>query len=641
MLQPSTTDSKSCDSLDAVIAALDAAGCRPRRSGTGYTSRCPAHADRNPSLSLTAGDRQPVILKCHAGCTYDEIMTALHLERPPPLGAQPLGDPVAVYNYDTYEVCRYSPKRFRQRRPDGRGGYIWNLHGVTPRLYHQDEIFLCVAIVEGEKDVDALRDHLVKRQRPWIGKDARFPTTATCNSGGAGNWTSVNTQALLDNEVEQVLVIPDNDNKGRKHAHAVATSCAAAGITVKMFEIPAPHKDVSDYLAGGGDLDVRALFQDAPAWSRADVPVADAPAADALPVARLEPISDLTPGQTEWIISNWLAAGEFHLLAGQAGMGKTTLAMKLAAMVSRSQDFTGGSCAGGDVVIWSGEDDYENTLLPRLLVNGADPGRVHFARAVDAASGDAREFNPADHMPALARALENRPDVRLVILDPILAIAAWARDSYRPEDVRKCLLPIREVTRGHGVAVLGVTHFLKRHNSTGSDPLDRVIGSQAWGAVARVVLAVDKLENGERGLMIAKSNLGATCGGYTYQVVEEPIPTDDPSQQTVAGLKVYFPGRLSGEAADVFRPAASPRDHDRETARDSATAWLTDYLTEQPRPWAKIVEAGKDEGHTTSTLRRARDTLKATGVIIGRRGIGNTYTWYLKASEPASRTEDT
>ena len=194
MLQPSATDSASCDSLDAVIAALDAAGCTPRRSGTGYTSRCPAHADRNPSLSLTAGDRQPVILKCHAGCTYDEIVTALHLERPAPRSTPTRGAPEAVYDYTTYEVVRFSGKRFYQRRPDGKSGYHWNLRGVTPRLYHQDEIFLCVAIVEGEKDVDALRDHLVKHQRPWIGKDARFSTTATCNSGGAGNWTSVNTQ---------------------------------------------------------------------------------------------------------------------------------------------------------------------------------------------------------------------------------------------------------------------------------------------------------------------------------------------------------------------------------------------------------------------------------------------------------------
>ena len=117
MLQPSATDSRSCDSLDAVIAALD---CTPRRSGTGYTSRCPAHADRNPSLSLTAGDRQSVVLKCHAGCTYDEIVTALHLERPAPLSTPTLGAPEAVYDYTTYEVVRFPRKRFRQRRPDGR-----------------------------------------------------------------------------------------------------------------------------------------------------------------------------------------------------------------------------------------------------------------------------------------------------------------------------------------------------------------------------------------------------------------------------------------------------------------------------------------------------------------------------------------
>ena len=91
-------------------------------------------------------------------------------------------------------------------------------------------------------------------------------------------------------------------------------------------------------------------------------------------VRRLEPINAFTPEQTEWVIPGWLASGEFHLLAGQAGMGKSTLAMKVAAMVSRSQDFNGDPCAGGDVVLWSGEDHYTKTLLPRLLVNGADPG---------------------------------------------------------------------------------------------------------------------------------------------------------------------------------------------------------------------------------------------------------------------------
>ena len=201
---------------------------------------------------------------------------------------------------------------------------------------------------------------------------------------------------------------------------------------------------------------------------------------------------------------------------------------------------------------------------------------MHFVRMVDHASGNAREFTPADDIPAVARALAERLGVRLVILDPILAIAAGARDSYRPEDVRKCLLPIQALTRGRGVAVLGITHFLKRHNSTGSDPLDRVIGSQAWSAVARIVWAVDKLDTGGRGLMLAKSNLGSSAGGYTYELVEELLPTDDPPAAAVAGLTVRFPGTLDGEAADVFRTVpVNPRDKDWESVyRHRKSQWI-------------------------------------------------------------------
>ena len=233
--------------------------------------------------------------------------------------------------------------------------------------------------------------------------------------------------------------------------------------------------------------------------------------------------------------------------------------------------------------------------------------------------------------------------MRLVILDPILAIAARARDSYRPEDVRKCLLPIQALTRGRGVAVLGITHFLKRHNSTGSDPLDRVIGSQAWSAVARIVWAVDKLDTGGRGLMLAKSNLGSSAGGYTYELVEELLPTDDPPAAAVAGLTVRFPGTLDGEAADVFRTVpVNPRDKDRETARDSAADWLKAYLADQGRSWADVKTTGKTEGYTEITLRRARDTLKAAGIIQGEAGVSRgTHMWRLVASASPFPTTDT
>ena len=248
--------------------------------------------------------------------------------------------------------------------------------------------------------------------------------------------------------VKDVTIIPDTDAPGRAHAQAVAARCHAAGIAVKVARLPDPYKDVSNYLDNGGSVTtLTTLCTAAPRWLPADAPLAD----DAdLAVARLEPINAFTPEQTEWVIPGWLASGEFHLLAGQAGMGKSTLAMKVAAMVSRSQTST---VTRARAVTWScgpGEDHYTKTLLPRLLVNGADPAHVHFVRMVDHASGDAREFTPADDIPALARALSEQPGVRLVILDPILAIAARARDSYRPEDVRKCLLPIQALTRVDG-----------------------------------------------------------------------------------------------------------------------------------------------------------------------------------------------
>ena len=620
------------DSHAALIAALKHAGCKPTQTRDGWRARCPAHDDKTPSLSVGHGTTQEVVVHCHAGCSFEAIMAALHLDRPPRVingrrSTRPaLGDPIAVYDYGTYEVCRFAPKTFRQRRPDGQGGYTWSLKGIAPRLYHQDTLRGRVVIAEGEKDVDRLRSY-------------QWP--ATCNSGGAGKWRDTHTAALVSAGVKHVTIIPDTNAPGRAHAQAVAARCHAAGIAVKVARLPDPYKDVSNYLDNGGSVTtLTTLCTAAPRWLPADATLAD----DAdLPVARLEPINAFTPEQTEWVIPGWLASGEFHLLAGQAGMGKSTLAMKVAAMVSRSQDFNGDPCAGGDVVLWSGEDHYTKTLLPRLLVNGADPAHVHFVRMVDHASGDAREFTPADDMPALARALSEQPGVRLVILDPILAIAARARDSYRPEDVRKCLLPIQALTRGRGVAVLGITHFLKRHNSTGSDPLDRVIGSQAWAAVARIVWAVDKLDTGGRGLMLAKSNLGSSAGGYTYELVEELLPTDDPPAAAVAGLTVRFPGTLDGEAADVFRTVpVNPRDKDRETALDSAADWLKAYLTDQGRSWADVKTTGKTEGYTEISLRRARDRLKVAGIIQGEPGVSRgTYMWRLVASATPFPTTDT
>ncbi|MBA7666656.1 hypothetical protein ES703_74737 [subsurface metagenome] len=148
----------------------------------------------------------------------------------------------AVYRYDGFEVVRTKPKGFYQRRPDGKGGYVNNLKGITTSLYHADELPGAIAagtsifIDEGEKDVDRLRAE---------------GFTATCNPMGAGKWHDRYSQAL---EGAEIVIIPDNDGPGRDHAAHVARSCYGKAARIGVLELP-DAKDVSEWLDNGHTAD--------------------------------------------------------------------------------------------------------------------------------------------------------------------------------------------------------------------------------------------------------------------------------------------------------------------------------------------------------------------------------------------------
>jgi len=136
-----------------------------RRSGAGWMARCPAHQDRDPSLSIRETDGK-LLVHCHAGCDQRDVVAALKTGglRPQENSARVI---VATYDYRSvegellYQTVRYVPKDFRQRRPDGFGGWAWNLDGVERVLYRLREVVEApiVFLVEGEKDVESLREH--------------------------------------------------------------------------------------------------------------------------------------------------------------------------------------------------------------------------------------------------------------------------------------------------------------------------------------------------------------------------------------------------------------------------------------------------------------------------------------------------
>lgn len=104
------------------------------------------------------------------------------------------------------------------------------------------------------------------------------------------------------------------------------------------------------------------------------------------PIVELVSAEATEPAPIDRVWDGWLAKGKLQLLAGQPGAGKTTLALALAATTSIGGIWPDGSQATeGNVVIWSGEDDPKDTLVPRLIAAGADRTRVHFVTASEKA----------------------------------------------------------------------------------------------------------------------------------------------------------------------------------------------------------------------------------------------------------------
>jgi len=248
-----------------------------RRSGSGWIARCPAHGDRAPSLSVAEGEKG-VVIHCHAGCETGAVMAALgcelqdlfRVESPNGHGQSTFRESVAIYDYTDengdllYQVLRYGPKKeFRQRTPDGAGGWEWKLGNVRrvpyrlPAILEAVALNKAIAVVEGEKDADRL---------------AFLGVAATTNAGGAGKWRPEYAEALRD---ATVVVIPDNDQPGREHARSVARSLAGVAAVVRVLDLPGlPRKgDVSDWLDAGGTVgELRRLARTAPTWSEESEP---------------------------------------------------------------------------------------------------------------------------------------------------------------------------------------------------------------------------------------------------------------------------------------------------------------------------------------------------------------------------------
>jgi 5S rRNA maturation endonuclease (ribonuclease M5) len=173
---------------------------------------------------------------------------------------------VATYDYTDesgavlFQVVRFDPKDFRQRKPDGKGGWTWRTAGVRRVPFRLPELIAAVRagrpvfVVEGEKDALAV---------------IKAGFAATCNAGGAGKWSPGFSEYFKGAEV---IVIADKDDAGREHAQEIAASLHGVAAIVRVTELPdldgKPVKDAADFFAAGGQgADLDELAQAAPIWT--------------------------------------------------------------------------------------------------------------------------------------------------------------------------------------------------------------------------------------------------------------------------------------------------------------------------------------------------------------------------------------
>lgn len=336
-----------------------------------------------------------------------------------------------------------------------------------------------------------------------------------------------------------------------------------------------------------------------------------------------------------WHWDGYLAGGKLHILAGAPGGGKTTIALSLAAIKTRGAYWPDGTRASvGDVLIWSGEDDPADTLVPRLAAMGADLKRIKFVEgATEIHEGTARRiaFDPARHLDALAGRIADAPPA-LLIVDPI--VSAVAGDSHKNAEVRRGLQPLVDLARLHGIAVLGITHFSK--GTQGRDPTERVTGSLAFGALARIVFVASKTREGNRVFMKSKANIANDEGGFEFDVEQVTVP----GMAGVYASRIVWGAMVEGNAREVLAEAETePKEAPapEPTATDEAMEALRAVLSPGEMLAKEATAVMKQAGFTDKVIRMAREKL---GVTVRRAGFGPALRFHWSLASDAHRCPD-
>jgi 5S rRNA maturation endonuclease (ribonuclease M5) len=564
------------------------------------------------------------VVKCHLGCSTDDILAELGLTRADlfdePRQAKEGRAVVAEYPYrdESGEVLyvkeRHWPKDFRQYVPLPGGRKRYKLDGVRRVLYRLPELKAAIAesrsvfVVEGEKDADEL---------------AKAGVTATCNTEGASKdgqspkWRKEYTEQLRS---AMVTVVADKDEAGQAHAGHIAKELTGVAAHVRIVEA-IDGKDAYDHLQAGWHVrDFAETYDQLKVEGPADAAPPEPPS-EATRRIRLTPLSTVKPRPVRWVWDERIPNGELTLTPGRGGLGKSTFHAWVVAHLTRGALPGVHSGTPKPCIVAAAEDSYARTVVPRLIAAGADMDLVYRVDVVTETNEEMTISLPRDIESLVLEV--RRIGAAAVSLDPVMSLIFSELDTHRDREMRLALEPLVSMADRTDCAVLGNAHFNK---STGSDPLMMIMASSAFGNVARAALGFARDADGSCVISQIKNNLGRLdLPSLKYRINSTTVETDEGPAEVG---RLVMDGESKRSVADILRGRG---DRDSKSKNKEVDQWLIKYLTDRDgreAPAAEVIAAAEDAGYSENAIKKARGRI---GAESKRSGFGKDafYTWML------------
>jgi putative DNA primase/helicase len=320
----------------------------------------------------------------------------------------------------------------------------------------------------------------------------------------------------------------------------------------------------------------------------------------------LVPASEIQLQELQWLWPGRIPVGLVTMIAGDPKTGKSLVACRIAATVTRGANFPcgEGTARRGHVVIIECEDDAKTILRPRLAAARADQTRVHIPT---------RNLDRTNFVGELKHMLRRVPHLRAVILDPITALIPTSRNNA--DQVRTVLSALGGLASDLQIAVIIVCHLNKSRSGTA---VSRISGSFEWMAACRAgFLVVNGAEKGQNLFLPLPSNIGLKPEGLAFRVIEVEI---EDGQRA--------PRIRWGETVSVSADEALARMSHRDSATTSEAIEFLRQTVTKPMLAKTVLRFGKEAGFSPKELRTAREKLGIRTKRVGGVAAEGRWAWF-------------